>query len=131
MNLLLDTSVWVELMERPHKVKRAAMNRIERFADSVYLSPISLWEVTQLERKGRLRLRAGSRGWIEEALQARPVREAPLTFEVAQEAARIHLPQPDLGDMMLAATAIAYGLALVTADMQLLEQPWLKTIDAG
>lgn len=106
------------------------MNRIDRSGDGVHVSPITLWEVTQLERKGRLRLLGGASRWIAEALEARPVREAPLTFEVAREAARIHLPQPDLGDMMLAATALAYDLVLVTADSQLLEQPWLKTIDA-
>jgi PIN domain nuclease of toxin-antitoxin system len=58
----------------------------------------------------------------------RPLREAPLTFEVGQEAASIRLPQSDPGDVFLAATARVFDLTLVTADPQLLACSWLKTL---
>ena len=50
---------------------------------------------------------------------------------VTVEASRIELPQADLGDLFLAATASVFDLILVTADSQLLECAWLKTLSAG
>jgi len=57
-----------------------------------------------------------------------PLREAPFTFAVARDASRIELPQSDLGDIFLAATALAFDLTLVTTDSQLLACSWLKTL---
>ena len=57
-----------------------------------------------------------------------PIQEAPFNFEVAAEAGRIVLPQPDIGDVFIAATACAFDLTLVTSDTQLLECSWLKTL---
>jgi hypothetical protein len=54
--------------------------------------------------------------------------EAPFNFAVATEAALIQLPQSDLGDLFLAATSSVFGLTLVTADLQLLQCAWLKTL---
>jgi PIN domain nuclease of toxin-antitoxin system len=56
-----------------------------------------------------------------------PVQEAPLNIAVATEAVNIKLPQNDLGDLFLAATALAFDLTLVTEDSQLLACKWLKT----
>ena len=57
-----------------------------------------------------------------------PLREAPFNFAVAAEASHIELPQADLGDLFLAATASVFGLTLVTADTQLTGCAWLKTL---
>jgi predicted nucleic acid-binding protein len=57
-----------------------------------------------------------------------PLREAPFTFAVARDASRIELPQSDLGDIFLAATALVFDLTLVTADSQLLACSWLRTL---
>jgi predicted nucleic acid-binding protein len=47
---------------------------------------------------------------------------------VATEASRIVLPQPDPGDLFIAATAAVFDLTLITADEQLLACPWFKTL---
>jgi hypothetical protein len=57
-----------------------------------------------------------------------PLREAAFNFAVAADASRIELPQADLGDTFLAATALVFDLTLVTADSQLLACSWLKTL---
>jgi predicted nucleic acid-binding protein len=57
-----------------------------------------------------------------------PLREAPFTIAVAAEASKIELPQSDLGDIFLAATALVFDLTLVTSDSQLLACSWLKTL---
>ena len=57
-----------------------------------------------------------------------PIQEAPLTFAIAAEAATLVLPQPDPGDLFLAATAIVQGLTLATADEQLIRCRAVKTL---
>jgi len=57
-----------------------------------------------------------------------PLREAPFNFAVAAETTRIQLPQADLGDVFLAATASVFDLTLVTADSRLTSCSWLKTL---
>jgi PIN domain nuclease of toxin-antitoxin system len=54
------------------------------------------------------------------------VQEAPFTLAVATAAAMIELPQPDPGDVFLAATAITFGLTLVSGDRQLIACPGLS-----
>jgi len=59
--------------------------------------------------------------WIADTLDAFPMREAPITSQVAQETARAQLPHRDPADRFLVATARGFDLTLVTADEQ-----WLK-----
>jgi len=71
-------------------------------------------------RKGRLKLDPDPVRWIESALAAVPMREAPVTQQVALAIRAISLPHSDPADLLLAATARVYELSLVTADELLL-----------
>jgi PIN domain nuclease of toxin-antitoxin system len=46
--------------------------------------------------------------------------EAPVTYQVAEETARVSLPHRDPADRFLVATARVFDLTLVTADQQLI-----------
>ena len=74
-----------------------------------------------LAEVGKLAAPAGTEGWVTDALRNVPLKEAPLTYEVALETRKLSLPNLDPADRFLAATAKVYGLALVTADRRLLE----------
>lgn len=128
MRLLLDTHIWIWAIYSPGKLSRPVRRHLENSKNELYLSPISIWEAHHLERRKKLRFKEGLGKWLEEVLAQVPVREAPFNFAVAVEASRIHLPQSDLGDLLLAATASAFDLTLVTADAQLLECAELKTL---
>lgn len=127
MKLLLDTHIWLWASLKPQKISRAVGRELDRATNEVYLSPISIWEAHQVYRRKRYRLPADFHSWLEQAVGP-PLLAAPFTFEVAIEASRIELPQPDPGDLFLAATASFYKLTLVTADPQLLQCRWLKTL---
>ena len=58
--------------------------------------------------------------WVRIAMETVPVREAPVTIEVALLTREVHLPHRDPVDIFLAATARFYDLTLVTADQPLL-----------
>ena len=130
MKLLLDTHVWVWTLEHPVRLSRGVRRQLEDLRNERYLSPVSVWEARLLENRGRLRLARGFSRWLADAFAALPVVEAPINFAVGEEAAGIHLPQSDIGDVFLAATARVYDLTLVTADTQLLACSWLRTLPA-
>jgi len=69
--------------------------------------------------KGKLNLQGGHEAWIRNALSTAPLREAPLTHEIALASANIDVPNRDPADRFLAATARVLGLTLVTADRSL------------
>ena len=57
-----------------------------------------------------------------DALARTPAQEAVLTFEVAARSREVVLAHPDPADRFLVATAMVYGLTLVTADDSLIGQ---------
>lgn len=128
MNLLLDTHIWIWALQSPEKLSRKVRRELERPGNELHLSPVSVWEAHHLEKRKRLRLPQGFSQWLAEVLSHVPLIEAPFTFAVAAEASRIALPQADLGDLFLAATASVFNLTLVTSDSQLLACSWLKTL---
>ena len=128
MKLLLDTHIWLWTATDPRKIGRAARRELGRANNELFLSPVSIWEAQQAHTRKRLRIHGEFHVWLEEELSKSGLQEAPFTFAVAREACRIQLPQPDLGDLFLAATASAHSLTLVTADPQLLACRWLKTL---
>jgi PIN domain nuclease of toxin-antitoxin system len=128
MKLLLDTHIWIWSASQPEKLSRAVKREIENGKNELHVSPISIWEASLLASRGKLKTKPNFTAWLEHALFQRPLREAPLNFAVVVEAAGLKLPQSDLGDQFLAATASVFGLTLVTADEQLLACEWLKTM---
>jgi PIN domain nuclease of toxin-antitoxin system len=119
MRLLLDTHIWLWSQMEPKRLSRRVARELLKTGNELWLSPVSAWEVLLLSEKGRIVLDGGAGAWIEKAMSAVPLREAPFTHEVALATASIHLPHPDPADRFLAATAKAYGLTLVTADQNL------------
>ena len=131
MKLLLDTHIWLRALGSPEALSRQVRRHLDHPGNQLYLSPISVWEAGHLVRKKRVRIKTAFPDWLRESLSHMPVEEAPLNFAVAAEVSRIHLPQGDLGDLFLAATASVFDLTLVTQDTQLLGCKWLKTLANG
>ena len=68
--------------------------------------------------------------WVARTLKELPLREAPLTFEIAIRSRRVPLTHDDPADRFLAATADVLGLTLVTSDRRLLDCSDLSTLAA-
>ena len=129
MKLLLDTHIWLWSLGEPRKLGMKLRRMLESRQHELYLSPISIWEAQCLAVKGRaVGIDRPFHQWLEAAMTNSPIQEAPLTFAVAAEAATLVLPQPDPGDLFLAATAIVQGLTLATADEQLIRCRAVKTL---
>jgi PIN domain nuclease of toxin-antitoxin system len=121
MKLLLDTHIWVWSALDRARLSARVVNALHNPENELWLSPISLWEVLTLCQKQRLTLYPNPQAWITNTLDAIPLREAPVTYEIAQETVRVQLPHRDPVDRFLVATARIYDLTLITADETLLK----------
>jgi PIN domain nuclease of toxin-antitoxin system len=121
MKLLLDTHIWLWSALDPARLSRRVVAALEHPGNELWLSPISLWEVLTLCQKRRLILHPNPQAWIADTLDTTPMREAQITYQIAQETGRVQLPHRDPADRFLVATARVYALTLVTADEALLK----------
>ena len=81
--MLLDTHIWLWALLDPARLSRAVRALLASPAETLRLSPISVWEAMMLAERGRIALDPDPRRWLDRALAAAPVTEVPLTFEVA------------------------------------------------
>ena len=121
MKLLLDTHIWLWSRVAPKRLSRRVAHVLSDSRNELWLSPVSLWEILSLCRKGRLNIKENPSAWISATLAKVPFREAPLTHEVVLATESIVLPHRDPADIFLAASAKVYELTLVTADENLIE----------
>ena len=128
MNLLLDTHIWLWSMLEPDRLSGLARSELAAPANTLALSPVSVWEALVLADKGRVVLHPDPWSWIRTALTVRPMNETPVTFEVAFGSRSIRLGHDDPADRFIAATAMVHDLTLVTADAALLECPDIKVM---
>lgn len=120
LKLLLDTHIWLWSLLEPERLSPPVQRAFGDAGNELWLSPISVWETLILAEKERIRLRPSPGEWITATLRNTPMREAPLTREVAMVCRSVDLAHEDPADRFLAATAVVYGLTLVTADARLL-----------
>jgi PIN domain nuclease of toxin-antitoxin system len=128
MGLLLDTHIWVWSMLEPDRLSRKVVTALQREGADLWLSPISIWELTMLVQGGRVQLEVDVIAWTKDALRRAPLNQAPLTDEIAFASAAVELPHPDPADRFLVATAQELELTLVTADQRLIESRAVKTL---
>jgi PIN domain nuclease of toxin-antitoxin system len=118
LKLLLDTHIWLWSLHEPGKLGKRVLHELKDSQNENWLSPISTWEALTLNAKGRIQLPTDLAEWVRRATS--PLREAPLTHEIALLARKLVLPHNDPADHFLAATAQLLKLTLVTADGNLL-----------
>lgn len=119
MRLLLDTHVWLWSRIEPDRLSSPVMRALEDRENDLWLSPISVWETLLLIERGRIEVSGPGEGWIRNALVSGPIRDAPLTREVALMSHCVDAIGQDPADRFIAASAIVHELTLVTADKRL------------
>jgi PIN domain nuclease of toxin-antitoxin system len=128
MRLLLDTHIWLWSALEPHRISRRVAREISDQENELWLSPISVWELTFLHRKGRARTPQDIPTWVASSMEELRLTEAPLTIEVALAVSSLDFPHGDPGDHFLAATAKVFDLTLVTADTNLINLAGIQVL---
>ena len=129
--ILLDTHavVWwaADTARLSTRAKRAiaAASREGHIAASA----ISLFEIATAIRRGRLVLDIPPEQWLTDLRLLPELRIEPVSAEIAEIAGSFDGRFPgDPADRIIAATAVALGLKLVTADARLRRAPQLQAV---
>ncbi len=122
--LLLDTHVWIWLMNGAEPLKSSRMRpQLEETARGAGLlvSAISVWELGMLEAKGRLSFSLDGEEWVRQALAVPGVTLAPIAPKIALASSRLPAAfHGDPADRIIVATARLVGAGLVTKDKKII-----------
>jgi PIN domain nuclease of toxin-antitoxin system len=120
VKLLLDTHIILWSAGEPERLPQEVAKELEEESNELWFSAISVWEVLLLAEKRRVVLKGDREKQVRNIFQKLPLREAVINQEVAVQSRKVDLPHQDPVDRFLAATAMVYGLTLVTADRRLI-----------
>jgi PIN domain nuclease of toxin-antitoxin system len=128
VKLLLDTHIWLWSALQPQNLSRRIARELVNEENELWLSPISVWELIFLHRKGRVKTPQEIPAWVTRSMEDLRITEAPVTTEVALAVSALDLPHGDPADHFLAATAMVFDLTLVTADRTLIHAPGISVL---
>ena len=129
--IVLDTHAWVWFVSNPELLSKRAKESLDAAVEdnALLISSISAWEVALLVARKRLTLRLELSDWIAKSEMLPFVKFTPVDNSVAVKS--VNLPQPlhsDPADRIIIATAISWGVPLVTKDEKILDYPHVQTI---
>ncbi|MBF0238048.1 MAG: type II toxin-antitoxin system VapC family toxin [SAR324 cluster bacterium] len=128
MKYLLDTHIWIWSMSETERLNPAITQALEDKRNQLFLSPISVWEALLLIEKDRIEVPGRGLEWIEEAFRTTPIFEIPLTIPIAIRSRQLQLPHQDPADRFIVATALEYGLRLITVDEKIIESGQVEVL---
>lgn len=129
--IVLDTHAWLWLCLEPRTLSTAATGAIRRAVagGGLAIASISLWEVAMMLARGRVIPQGTPEAWLRALIDRSGVVVKEITPTIA--ALATHLPADfpgDPADRLIAATARAEGLRLVSRDTRLRTSPSVETI---
>jgi PIN domain nuclease of toxin-antitoxin system len=128
--ILVDTHIvlWLAFDHGQLSTKaRAAISDARRNGDGLAISDITLFELSTLARKGRVRLDVSLETFLRE-VEIRFV-VLPISSRVCVHALGLPTAYPkDLADRIIGATALTEGLSLLTADREIRRSKAMPTI---
>ena len=128
MNLLLDTHILIWWLDESSRLRASVRTALERPENRIWVSAISIWEISIKVSVGRLRMTEPAEERIAWLLE-RGRQSLAVTFDHAFAVRRLPLHHGDPFDRMLIAQAQCENLTLVTADPAILAYD-VRAIDA-
>ena len=116
MKVLLDTHAWIWLSDSPDKVNMETRQLLATEQTAVYISAISVSELSIKQSLGKLRLSHPLEQWVSRAMSGPKFEPLPITFPHAIHLAKLPWHHRDPFDRLLIAQAQVEGIAIVTDD---------------
>lgn len=115
--LLLDTCALWWLSSEPGRLSELAQKAIVDGSDNLFVSSISALELVFKISKGKLKIPLNSsEEWFREVLKYHGVVQVPVNFQIASHSGELPPHHKDPYDRMIVATAMEYGMTIVTPD---------------
>lgn len=114
-SVMLDTHAWVWTFVGQEGLSPAAAEAVEE-ADEVCLSSITLFEIAQKVRLGKWNDLTPFAAGLEQIAVDQGVRVLALDGALCRTAGALDWPHRDPFDRLIAATALSFGLPLVSRD---------------
>ena len=129
--LLLDTHVWVWLVTgEPKLIKTEFFTLLEKAEDiRLHLSAISLWEISMLVSKERLKLSMNTTEWLKTFLKKSNTQITPINPDITVISTELKGFHGDPADRLILASAIHLNARIVTHDKLILSYCKSKKID--
>lgn len=114
--VLLDTHVFLWVIQNPRKLSVKAKRLLEDANTRVFVSSITPWEIGMKFLKGKLPEAAQILPSFDQYLVTMQAQHLPFTSQHALEASAFAMPHEDPFDRALVAQARSEGLTLVSSD---------------
>ena len=121
--ILLDTCTFLWLALDDPKLSESARHLFSDPGNEIYLSAISVWEITVKHSAGRLTLPRLPLELISEWREKRGILPLPLEEQAAAYESRLPRLHGDPFDRMLICQSIVHGLAILTPDPDITKYP--------
>ena len=132
MRYLIDAHILIHWLGDPRRLSKEQARVLENlvlFQESVGVSAITLVELASLSQEPS----RASKFNLDKILLSLETQEIftilPITPEIARDASRLFPVLRDPADSVIAATARAHGLRLLTSDLRIINSNCVSTID--
>ena len=123
MNLLLDSHVFLWLMNEPERVPDQVLIMCENAENTLYLSVASVWELQIKHALGKLTMRQPLKVILDEQQQSNSMEILPIKLTHLWRLADLPRIHNDPFDRLLIAQAVVEDMHLISADRVFSDYP--------
>ncbi|MEI6414943.1 MAG: type II toxin-antitoxin system VapC family toxin [Pseudomonadota bacterium] len=114
--LILDTHIWIWWIEQDDRLPNRLQQLIRDFDGTVAISAASVYEMTLLAQRQRIKLSLDIDDWIRHATQDVDIDILPVNATIAQSAGCLPLHHGDPLDRIIIASALHHDAILASRD---------------